>query len=78
MAVKKYFQISGVSPNVASNDRHTAFQQIVESSKIELLNFIMDWNVFEWNAYYEQISNYMEQHPILMEYSAEIWEPLSV
>ena len=60
---KKILQISGVSPNVASNDRHTAFQQIVESSKIELLNFNMDWNVFEWNAYYEQISNYMEQHP---------------
>lgn len=60
---KKILQISGVSPHIAANERHIAFQQIVEGHNLELLNMIMDWNVFEWETYYEEIFKYLNNHP---------------
>lgn len=60
---KKILQISGVAPHIAANERHTAFQQIVEDHNLELLNMIMDWNVFEWETYYEEIFKYLNNHP---------------
>lgn len=60
---KKILQISGVSPYIAANERHKEFQQIVEKHKVELLNMVMDWNVFEWKTHYKQISEYLQNHP---------------
>lgn len=60
---RKVLQISGVSPNVAAEDRHTAFAKVMEEHHVEVLNLVMDWNVFNWEAHHKEITRFFRNNP---------------
>lgn len=60
---KKVLQISGVSPNVAAEERHTMFSKTMEEYGVEVLRLIMDWNVFDWKVHHEEITRVFKKHP---------------
>ncbi len=60
---KKVLQISGISPNIFANERHMTFQGILERENVQVLQEIMDWNIFEWDAYYETAQKILDAHP---------------
>lgn len=60
---RKVLQISGVSPKVAAGGRHTAFSEVMRKNHIEELDLVMDWNIFEWKAHFEEIQKFMVEHP---------------
>lgn len=60
---KKVLQISGVSPNIFANERHVTFQEILEGEHVQVLQETMDWNTFEWDAYYGMAQKILKKHP---------------
>ena len=60
---RKILQISGISPNVLANERHTVFEQMIKEKDIELLNISMNWNDFTWEAHYELAKEILSKHP---------------
>lgn len=60
---RKVLQISGISPNVAAEERHTTFAKVMEEHHIEVLNLIMDWNVFDWEVHHKEITRFLRNNP---------------
>lgn len=59
---KKVLQVSGVSPHILANDRHSVFSEILQSSGVKVINIEMDWNVFDWDAHYKMAESIFEVH----------------
>lgn len=60
---RKVLQISGVSPHIFANERHLEFRKILEENHVEVLNVVMDWNIFQWEAFYKAASDIMAEYP---------------
>lgn len=60
---RKVLQVSGNSPNILANDRHTAFEQILQEHDVQVIDISMDWNNFEWDAYYRTAEEVFREHP---------------
>lgn len=60
---KKVMQISGVSPFVAATNRHTAFTKKMQENHVEVVEMVMDWNDFSWNAHYELVGRFLRENP---------------
>lgn len=50
---RKILHITGVAPNVAANDRHAVFESILAEHGVEVVDLIMEWNLFSHEAYWE-------------------------
>lgn len=60
---KKVLQVSGVAPGIAAQERHSVFKEVMQRQGVEILDMVMDWNVFDWNAHYEGMERFLCQHP---------------
>lgn len=60
---RKVLQVSGVSPSILANDRHTVFGDIMEEHGIEVVSEVMDWNIFDWDAHYRMAERIFSTHP---------------
>lgn len=49
----KVLNITGVAPHVAANDRHTVLVKILKEHGVEIVNVVMDWNLFDHETYWE-------------------------
>lgn len=59
---KNVLQISGVSPHILANERHVAFQKVLEAHDVHVWTIMMDWNVFGWEAFCEKARRVMEEY----------------
>lgn len=59
---KKVLQISGVSPYIFANERHLAFKEVLEEHGVEVLNVVMDWNIFQWEIFYKTAKNILNEY----------------
>lgn len=60
---KRVLQISGVSPNVVANERHSVFTKLLEENEIQVVNVMMDWNTFDWETHYKMAERMLKEHP---------------
>ncbi len=60
---KKIYLVSGVSPNVMANDRYRTFTQRMEEHGVVVLQEIMEWNIFCWDAYCKIADQIFQEHP---------------
>lgn len=60
---KKVLQISGISPAVVSSQRHTIFADVLNQNQVEIVDLVMDWNIFEWSAHTACIENCIRENP---------------
>ena len=60
---KKVLQVSDVAPGIAAQERHSVFKEVMQRQGVEILDMVMDWNVFDWNAHYEGMERFLCQHP---------------
>ncbi len=60
---KNVLQIAGVSPHILANERHVIFQRTLEENNVKVLTVQMDWNVFDWGAFYETADRIMKEYP---------------
>lgn len=50
---RKVLHITGVAPNVATNDRHAIFESILAEHGVEIVDLMMEWNKFDHQAYWD-------------------------
>lgn len=62
---KNVLQIYGVSPHILANERHLAFQKILEDHGVNVLTATMDWNVFHWEAFQKTALKIMDTNPYI-------------
>ncbi len=55
--------ISSVSPNVMANDRCRTFQKKLEEHGVTVLQEIMEWNIFHWDAHYKIAEGVFQKYP---------------
>ena len=60
---RKVLLLSGISPFVVSNERHTSFRKIMAQNNVELVDAIMDWNRFSYEAHYKTAKEYLRLYP---------------
>jgi len=60
---KKVLVISGISPKVMANDRYTAFMKILKENGVTVQQEVMEWNIFNWDAYYKIAEDIFQSHP---------------
>lgn len=60
---RKVLQVSGVSPNIVANERHAVFRQMMKEQGAEILDVVMDWNIFDWDAHYQMAEEFFRKHP---------------
>lgn len=60
---RKVFLVSGVSPKVMANDRYSTFRQILEENGVTVLQEVMGWNIFNWDAHYKMAEEIFRLHP---------------
>ena len=60
---KKVYFVSGIAPNVMANDRYQTFRQKLEQNGVMVLQEIMEWNIFHWDAYYKMAEGIFQKHP---------------
>ena len=60
---RKVFLVSGVSPKVMANDRYNTFRQILEENGAAVLQEVMEWNIFNWDAHYKMAEEIFRLHP---------------
>ena len=51
------------SPNVMANDRYSTFTRRMEAQGVTVLNEIMEWNMFHWDAHYKMAEEIFRNHP---------------
>ena len=60
---KKVFLVSGISPKVMANDRYVTFMKILEENGVTVLQEVMEWNIFSWDAHYHMAEEIFRLHP---------------
>ena len=60
---KKVLIVSGIAPKVLANDRYTSFRQMLEKNGVTVLQKVMEWNIFNWDAYYKIAEDIFQSHP---------------
>lgn len=60
---KKVLVISGISPKVMANDRYTAFMKILKENGVAVQQEVMEWNIFNWEAYYKFAEETFRSYP---------------
>lgn len=60
---KRVVHITGIAPNVAANDRHTVFEQILHEHGVEVLSVVMEWNKFDHQSYWNAAQEAMDKYP---------------
>ena len=60
---RKIYLVSGISPNVMANDRYSTFTRRMEAQGVTVLNEIMEWNMFHWDAHYKMAEEIFRNHP---------------
>ncbi len=60
---KKIYLISGVSPKVMANDRYHAFKEKMKENGAVVLQEVMEWNIFHWDAHYRMAEEIFRNHP---------------
>ena len=60
---RKVFLVSGVSPKVMANDRYNTFRQILEENGVNVLQEVMEWNIFNWEAHYKMAEEIFRLQP---------------
>lgn len=60
---KKVYIVSGVSPKVMANDRYAVFRKMLEEKGVIVLQEVMGWNVFSWDAHYKMAEEIFRNHP---------------
>ncbi|MEY8412265.1 LacI family DNA-binding transcriptional regulator [Lachnospiraceae bacterium 62-26] len=60
---RKVFLVSGVSPKVMANDRYNTCRQILEAKGVTVLQEVMEWNIFNWDAHYKMAQEIFRLHP---------------
>lgn len=59
----KVLQVSGVSPKVVAAERHASFTKIMQEHHVEVIEIVMDWNTFVWDAHYKKMEACMKANP---------------
>ena len=60
---KKVFLVSGISPKVMANDRYVTFMKVLEENGVTVLQEVMEWNIFSWDAHYHMAEEIFRLHP---------------
>ncbi len=60
---KKVFLVSGIPPKVMANDRYVTFMKILEENGVTVLQEVMEWNIFSWDAHYHMAEEIFRLHP---------------
>lgn len=60
---KKIYLVSGISPNVMANERYRTFTRKMEEHGVTVLNEVMEWNMFHWDAHYKMAEEIFQNHP---------------
>lgn len=60
---KKIYLVSGVSPKVMANDRYRTFTQRMKEHGVTVLQEMMEWNIFHWDAHYKMAEEIFRNHP---------------
>ncbi len=60
---KKIYLVSGVSPKVMANDRYRTFTQRMKEHGVAILQEMMEWNIFHWDAHYKMAEEIFRNHP---------------
>lgn len=59
---KSVLQIVGVSPNILANEKCVTFQRTLEENGVSVQTVSMDWNTFDWEAYYRTALKIVEEY----------------
>ncbi len=60
---KKVFLVAGVAPKIMANDRYTVFRQRLEENNVTVLQEVMEWNIFNWDAHCKMAEEIFRTHP---------------
>lgn len=60
---RKILHVSGVSPHIVANERHTAFEEILQKNQVEIIQTATDWNTFGWDVHYHMAEEVFREHP---------------
>lgn len=50
---RKILHITGVAPDIAADDRHAIFENIMAAHGVELVDVVMEWNQLDYESYWE-------------------------